>query len=312
MDSSPADARKGMLLAILAFSLWASGDAIVKYIGSTTSIYTIVFYDMVTIMVFLTAVGLSQKFGTLRDAVFSPHWKWHALRGVVLYFQFLAGMYAFTHMSLARAYTLLFTMPMVTAPLALLFMKERIDRNKGVAIAFGFIGVLVVLRPGLIPLDLPSMIALLSAVLFSVSNLITRHIGLKGQQSQLSFAYMPEFICFLCTIPFYGYMTHFALPGLNIFLWIVVIGVVSGIGFLALSSAFATTPAAAVAPFHYSQILWAVLFGYTVFGDMPDIWVAAGAAIIVASGLWLIRQEGRIAADPLPDALAVAPPAGRA
>jgi S-adenosylmethionine uptake transporter len=107
-------------------------------------------------------------------------------------------------------------------------------------------------------------------------------------------------------------MTHFALPGLNIFLWIVVIGVVSGIGFLALSSAFATTPAAAVAPFHYSQILWAVLFGYTVFGDMPDIWVAAGAAIIVASGLWLIRQEGRIAADPLPDALAVAPPAGRA
>lgn len=305
MDSSPADARKGIALALLAFSVWAVGDAAVKYIGSSTSIYTIAFYDLVVIVAFLTTVGLWGKFGSLREAIFSPHWKWHALRGAIIYFQFLAGMYAFTHMSLARTYTLLFTMPMLTAPLALVFMKEQIDRNKGTAIAFGFIGVLVVLRPGLIPLDLASIMALVSAVLFSVSNLIARHVGLKGEKNQLAFAYVPELVCFLFTIPFYGYMTGFALPDLHAVFWIIVIGLVSGIGFLALSTAFATTPAAAIAPFHYSQILWAVLFGYTIFGDVPDKWVAAGAAIIIASGLWLIRHEGRLAADPLPDPITV-------
>jgi len=308
MDSPPADARKGIALAVLAFSVWAVGDAAVKYIGSSTSIYTIAFYDLIVIMAFLTGVGIWGKFGTLQSAIFSPHWKWYAVRGVVIYFQFLAGMYTFTHMSLARAYTLLFTMPMMTAPLAFVVMKEQIDRNKGIAITFGFVGVLVVLRPGMIPLDLASMMALVSAVLFSASNLIARHVGLKGEKNQLAFAYIPEFVCFLCTIPFYGYMTQFALPGLHAVFWIVVIGLVSGIGFLALSTAFATTPAATIAPFHYSQILWAVLFGYTIFGDVPDKWVAAGGAIIIASGLWLIRHEGRIAADPLPDTIAATLP----
>ncbi len=308
MDSSSADARKGMLLAVLAFSVWAAGDAIVKYVGSSTSIYTIAFYDMVTIMVFLTAVGMWGRFGTVREAVFSPHWKWYTIRGVVIYFQFLSGMYAFTHMSLARTYTLLFTMPMLAAPLAFVFMKERINAGKGIAIVFGFAGVLVVLRPDVIALDLASVMALVSAVLFSISNLIARHVGLKGETKQLAFVYTAELVCFLCTIPFYGYMTQFAVPGLHAFLWIIIIGLVSGIGFLALSTAFATTPAATIAPFHYTQILWAVLFGYTIFGDVPDRWVAAGAAIIIASGLWLIRHEGRLAADPLPDPITAQAP----
>jgi drug/metabolite transporter (DMT)-like permease len=308
MNHTPADTRRGIALALTAFSVWAWGDAAVKHIGSSVSLYTIAFYDIAIIVAILTGLGVWGKLGTLREAVFSPHWKWHALRGGIIYVQFLAGMYAFTHLPLARAYTLMFSMPLMAAPLSLIFMKERVPGRKWAVIALGFCGVLVVLRPGLIAPDFASIVALVSAVLFAAGNLIARHIGLKGEKNQLSFAYLPEFVCFLCTIPFYLYMDGFSVPGLHDMMWIVFIGIVSAIGFVCLSTAFATTPAATVAPFHYTQILWAVLFGYFFFGETPDQWVGAGALIIIASGLWLITQEGRLSADPLPDPISVQAP----
>jgi S-adenosylmethionine uptake transporter len=299
------DPRRGMLFSFLAFSSWACADALVKHTGASVSIWAIGFYDMIVIVAFMAGLGLWGGFGTLHDAVATKFWRWHTLRGIVICAQFLAEMYGFTHMSLARTYTLLFTMPLLTVPLSFVWMGEKAGGKKWGAIALGFSGVLIVLRPGLIPLDLAALLTLFSATNFSIANLIARHIGKKGEESPLASAFIAQVVCFICTAPFY--FTHYSMPGLHDMLLIAAIGIFTGIGFLLLTTAFALAPAATIAPFHYSQMLWAILFGYVFFADFPDKWVLAGASVIIASGLWLIRQE-KPSTDPLPDKISVQAP----
>ncbi|HTK83933.1 MAG TPA: DMT family transporter [Patescibacteria group bacterium] len=297
--------RRGMLFSFLAFSSWACADALVKYTGASVSIWAMGFYDLIVIIAFMAALGLWGGFGTLREAVTTRLWRWHALRGCIICAQFLAEMYGFTHMSLARTYTLLFTMPLLTVPLSFLFMGEKAGLKKWAAITMGFSGVLIVLRPGLIPLDLAAMLTLFSATNFSVANLIARHIGKKGEESPLASAFISQVVCFICTVPLY--FMHYSMPGLHDMLLIVLIGIFTGIGFMLLTTAFAMAPAATVAPLHYSQMLWATLFGYLFFADVPDKWVLAGAGVIIASGLWLIRQEKAVI-DALPDKITAPAP----
>ncbi len=154
---SQPDARplKGILLSLAAFSLWACGDALVKYLGHRESIYALAFWTEIVVIAILLIVGVSGKMGTLRHAVLNPHLKWSVLRGALVFVQFMSGMYCFIHMELAKAYTLIFTAPLLTALLAFLLMKESVGMVKSLAIALGFAGVLVVLRPGLIPLEVP-------------------------------------------------------------------------------------------------------------------------------------------------------------
>jgi S-adenosylmethionine uptake transporter len=299
----PAEPLKGVILSLAAFSLWACGDALVKYLGRRESIYALGFWTEIVVIAILLIVGLSGKMGTLRHAVLNPHLKWYVLRGALVFVQFMSGMYCFIHMELAKAYTLIFTAPLLTALLAFMLMKEAVGMVKSLAIALGFTGVLIVLRPGLIPLDVPSVMALTSALTFALSNLTARHAGLKPGGSALGLVLVAELVVLAATVPLY--FAHFSLPPVPDLLWIAVIGALGITGFFCLTHAFTCAPAAVVAPYHYIQMLWALIFGSVFFNEMPDRYTGPGAAIIIASGLWLIRQE-RITSDPLPEILAPA------
>ena len=303
MNQPDVHPLKGIILSLAAFSLWACGDALVKYLGHRESIYALAFWTEIVIIAILLIVGVSGKMGTLRHAILNPHLKWYVLRGALVFVQFMSGMYCFIHMELAKAYTLIFTAPLLTALLAFVLMKEAVGMVKSLAIALGFAGVLVVLRPGLIPLDISSVMALVSALTFALSNLTASHAGRKEGGSALGLVLVTELVVLAATIPLY--FAHFSQPTAPDLLWITVIGTIGIIGFFCLTHAFTCAPAAVVAPFHYIQMLWALIFGYVFFGETPDRFTGLGAAVIIASGLWLIRQE-RITADPLPEILAPA------
>lgn len=276
-------------MAFLAFLTWSCADALVKYVGARVPIYSLIFYDMLVVVLFMAVLGAWGKYGGLREALSSRYWKWHAFRGLIICMQFMAEVYGFTHMSLARTYTLLFTMPLLTVPLALLFMGEKPGVQKWSAILLGFAGVLVVLRPGMIPLDLAAMLTLFSATNFAISNLIARHIASKGEEKPLTCALIAQIVALLGTVPFY--LTHYSVPGPQDLFLITLIGIITGLGFMFLTKAFFLAHTTTVAPLHYTQILWATVFGYLLFNDKPDLWVLAGAVLIIASGLWLIKQE---------------------
>jgi S-adenosylmethionine uptake transporter len=276
---------KGITLALAGFSLFSCGDAIVKHLSGGYGPFTICFIALSINVVCYAAI--SPFMGGLRRAFAAPDLKWHLLRGLIMVMQIATMIYAFAHMSMAKTYALAFSAPFILAIIGLLLLKEKATARQWTTIAAGFCGVLVVLRPGLIPIDAPSLAALASAVGYSFSYTIARKYGRTGD-SVLTLGVAPVTSALIATLPLYA--AHFEWPRAADIPWFVLMGVLSTAGFLWLSTAFLHAPAAAIAPFHYVQMLWALLFGWLFFGDGVDFYTGLGATIIIVSGLWLIRQ----------------------
>ncbi len=274
---------KGILLSLSAFSLFALGDAGYKFISPHYSPFILLFYGSLFIVLILLAA--SPRLGGVRAVRASRHLKFHALRGIVLFFQALLFIVGLSAMSMAKAYALVFIAPFIAGILATLFLKEKASTAQWLATAAGFAGVLIVLRPGAMPLDLASLAVLASAFLFSVSNIIARRIG--DGDALLTWGLAPELSYLACAA--LAVIPVFEIPEAVHLIILFFIAASSAIALICLSLAFVHAPAHIAAPFHYVQMLWGIAFGYIIFGDTLDIWTAAGAAVIVASGIWLIR-----------------------
>ncbi len=295
MSQPAANPRKGVILSAGGFSLYACGDAITKHLGHAYDVNTIVFY--ITVIVVMVLFGLSLKIDGHARVMRSRQMKWHILRGLLLAFQALMMVYGFTHMSLAKTYAIVFSAPFYTTLLAPLALKEKTDAKKWLVMALGFTGVLIILRPGVIPVDRASLSVVVSAFSFSVSSLLSGHTGRNGD-TPLTMGLLPEAVALLVFTPLF--LLHPQIPAMQDVPWFLLLGLFTAGGFLGVSLAFAYAPAALAAPFHYVQMLWGLTFGYFLFGDVPDRWTALGALIVIGAGLWLIRHSDT-SADPLPE-----------
>lgn len=236
-------------------------------------------------------------------AVAGRHLRWglHLLRGAIgvgMLWLFTTGLRG---LGLAEAYTLSFVAPMLITILAIPLLGESARTRHWVAIAVGFAGVVVALRPNRSAfLSVPALAVLGAAVCYSVFNVLGRLIGRTEPSSSL---------VLWTTVAMAVFGGALALPD-----WIPVRGehalllgglAVSGfLGQLAVSEAFRHGQAAAVAPFEYSALAWAVLVDWTFWRTTPDAWTLAGAAIIVTSGIYLVRGE-------MPGVAPLTPAAGR-
>ena len=276
----------GVLFAIGGFSSFAFGDVIIKYLRDYYTPYTIAFFTTLFCSVIL--VAFSSKLGGLRRSLASKKLKFHLFRGLLLAVEFILFIYGFAYLPMSTAYALIFITPFVASLMAIPLLGERVKTKQWAAILLGFAGVLIVLRPGMVPLGLPVIATLIGACFFAASNVMVRVIGEKDE-TVLSFALLAELV--ICGVSFMLYLTAPELPTLNHMLLLVVVGIFSAIALLLLPMAFLRAPAATISPFHYIQMLWGIIFGYIFFGDGVDVWVALGSAVIIASGIWLIRQE---------------------
>lgn len=210
------------------------------------------------------------------------------MRGVLLAAEFLLFIYSFAYLPMTTAYALIFVTPFLASLLAIPFLGEKVTMRQWAAISLGFAGVLVVLRPGWVPLGLPVIAALCGAFFFALSNIMVRMIGEDGE-SPLTFALVAEVV--ICAVTFVLFLTQPEIPTLFHLFLLVWVGLFSAVALFCIPLAFLRAPAAVISPFHYVQMLWGIVFGYLFFGDLMSIWIALGSAIIVASGIWLIRQE---------------------
>jgi drug/metabolite transporter (DMT)-like permease len=194
-------------------------------------------------------------------------------------------------MPLAETYAIAFTAPLIVAILAGLTLGERVGLRRWLAIGLGFVGVLVVIRPGAGVLGAAALVPLGMAVAYAGYQLVTRRlapldhafvtmfwsaaIGVAGASLLLPLGWRPP------DAAGWGLMVAMGLLGLA--------------GQLAMIRAFAMAAAPVLAPYGYTQILWAVTLGYLAFGDLPDRWTLIGSAVVVAGGAWLFVQERRTA-----------------
>ncbi|MBB3181554.1 DMT family transporter [Variovorax sp. Sphag1AA] len=223
-------------------------------------------------------------------AVAGRHVRWglHLLRGVigvVMLTMFTTGLRS---LGLAEAYTLSFVAPLLITILAIPLLGERVKARHWTAIAVGFAGIVVALRPNQAAfLSIGALAVLAAAVGYAIFSVLGRLIGRTEPSSSL------VLWTTMCMAVFGGAL---ALPQ-----WIPVraehglllagLAVSGFLGQLAISEAFRHGQAAAVAPFEYSALAWAMLIDWTFWRTAPDAWTLAGAAIIIGSGIYLVRHE---------------------
>jgi S-adenosylmethionine uptake transporter len=280
--------KRGILLAIAGFSLFSLGDMVVKLLlGEGFSASEVVFFLQLFYLPMLLA--LSPWIGGLMPALRTEHLWWHVLRalcGVSVFYLMING---FARLGLALSYTLIFVGPFFAALMSIVILGARVGRYRWLSMAGGFLGVLVVLRPGFAQLDPSAIGILLAALLFALSTVIARRIG--EREPLLAFSLYGSVI----SMQIFGVATFWdgeaMIPQGMQWAKLALIAACHVAGSLMTARAFSMTDTALVAPFHYVQLLWGTLFGVVIFSTVPDAWMALGASLIVMSGLFLIYRE---------------------
>lgn len=280
--------RAGMICAVLAYAAVSLGDALIKSAMSYHGLLLVAFYTDTLILTCLLVIA--PFFGGYRVMVTTCTPKLHISRACVMLSVYLLFLYALNHLPITQAYTFYLTQPFILAIMAHFLLKERIGLHRIISIIAGFCGVLIVLRPGAIPIELASLAALLCAFLFASTNMMVKFMDKKA--SWMSYV----FYAMAVQIPLLGgYLwatgTLSSLPGMGAMPYIAgtAICYTAAIGLFPM--AMQRIEAAVFGALEYSILFWGALFGYILFAEIPDRWTIAGAFVIVASGLYLVYRE---------------------
>ncbi len=188
---------------------------------------------------------------------------------------------------LATAATIMFMSPVILTILSIPLLGEKVGLRRWIGIAIGFAGALVVMRPDSEGLQLSMLVVLAAAFTNALYQVYTRKLGTRDSpMTSLFYTGILGALVTTMVAPFYW-------QPVVAFDWLLFIfaGIAGGIAHLCLIRTFRHAPASVVAPFSYSSLLWATLFGFVLFGDLPDGWTLGGAALIVGSGLYIFHRE---------------------
>ncbi len=276
------------LLAIGAFTSWVCSDALVKLCGGTLAVDQIIALNKFVVLMVCVASAFYRE-GAKAFRTEKPGF--HIMRGIICCVNMLTVFYALKHLSLANFYTIAFTTPFMIACLSALVLKERPSLGVWMAIVTGFAGVVIAVRPDHYDPQAWPLAAVLS--LFAANlcmSLYSLTIKWGGRsESGTALVFYPELVTFAVLS---GYaLLQDAWPGdFKSIALALTSGIFSGVAALMITVAYRRAMNAHVAPFHYTQIITGSLAGYLIWGDVPTWHVLAGAAVIIASGLYILWQ----------------------
>lgn len=216
-------------------------------------------------------------------------WGLHLLRGAIGVMTLGMFAYALRRLPLAEAYAIFFVAPLLITMLSVPVLGERVERARWIAIVVGLCGVVVVLRPtGAGMFTLAGLAVLAAAVGYAVSAITVRIVHRTDSTEALVF--------WLTTLVALGAgaiaAPHWVAVRMDVDGWVLAGVAVTGLlGQVSITEAFRHGEASAIAPFEYSALAWALLIDWLVWHSVPDGWTLGGAAIIIASGLYLVRHE---------------------
>ena len=271
-------------MMLLALFLLASMDAIAKHLTATLAVPQILAIRFWVFLVF--ALVLAERAG-FRRTVRSARPGLQVLRSLVMVGQMTAFIVAVSHMPLANVHGVVAVAPLLVMALAAIFLGEPIGPRRCVAVGCGFIGVLVIIRPGTGVFDPMSLVALAGAACWAVFQILLRVVGGRDSaQTTTLFSAGVGVLCFSMVAPFV-----WRSPDPAAWLWLLAIGALGSIGHYLLSTAFQHAPASTLQPYAYSMPVWAAMLGWAAFAHVPDMWTVVGGGIVIASGLYGLRRE---------------------
>lgn len=210
------------------------------------------------------------------------------LRSFLLFASTLCNFFALKYLQLVETQSIIFATPLLVALFAGPLLGERIGWKRMTAIGVGFIGILVITRPGLGTMHPAALLSLAGSVSYAFYNIVTRKLA-SSDSSATTTLYSSVAGIVLMT-PLLPWIWTTPSSPLTWFL-LMMTGFYGAFGHWLLVLAHARAPAAILSPFIYSQIIWMLVLGYVLFGDWPDSWTFVGAGIVIASGLYLLYRE---------------------
>ena len=272
----------GIALMVLSIFLFSFGDAMGKFIVATYSVGQLLFLRACAALLLLSPIIWRQRASFAR--LERP---WLQLFRVVLSTLEVAAFFLATvYLPLADVVTYYLAGPIFVTAMSAIFLGEKVGWRRWSAILIGFCGVLIALRPSVQTISLPALIALGGSLSFATLMLITRSLRATPDIVMASSQFVGTFLlgvgmsAFHWVPPTPGSLALFALAGCT-----------SVAALFCVNRSLKLAPASVVVPYQYSMIVWAVIFGFVVFGDVPSLATIVGAAIIIGAGLYIFLRE---------------------
>jgi drug/metabolite transporter (DMT)-like permease len=275
----------GIGLMLLSISMFSFGDALGKFLVGTYAVGQLLWLRACAALLALSPVIWRQR-AQFRDL----ERPWLQLFRVVLSTLEVAAFFLATvYLPLADVVTYYLAGPIFVTALSALALGEQVGWRRWCAVLVGFCGVLIALRPSAQTLSLPALIALGGSFSFSVLMLITRSLRATPDVVMASSQFVGTFLLGAVMAPF-GWVTP--TPGSLVLF--AAAGLISVTALFCVNRSLKLAPASAVVPYQYTMIVWAVMFGFLVFGDVPQPATIAGAVIIISAGLYIFLRERKL------------------
>ena len=275
---------KAIILNLSAWAVLPFMDTIAKYLSAEISFFQIT-WARYFFTVFWTLPLMFFFFR--KNLKWSENPKLQILRGTTLLLANVCFFYSISVISMAKALTLAFVAPLVTTALSPIFLDEKVGIRRWSAVIVGFIGSLVVIRPGFIEFNLATIAALGTGCFYGVYLIITRKLHtIDNPLLTLLITGIVGLIISSLFVP---------IVWINItqtqWLWLALMGIFACLGHLLIIYSLRYADASKLAPFGYFEIITNIILGYYFFKDFPDLWTFAGLLIIISSGIYVFRRE---------------------
>jgi drug/metabolite transporter (DMT)-like permease len=274
---------RGIVLLLAATLFFSISDVLAKVLGERIPVIEIGWIRYLTFFVMILGVGARE--GKVRLRVNLP-WA-QFVRGAMMVVSALFFIFSLRFLPLADAAAVGFVSPLLITALSVPMLGEVVGLRRWSAIGVGFIGVLVVIRPGTGTFQPAAFLVLASSLAWAVASILTRKIaGRDDAAATMMWAAMVGLVTLSVAVPFF-----YVAPSWQDVMLNVVLGVVATIGQYWMILAYRNASASLLAPFNYVQLIWSTASGWLVFGTLPDQLTLIGAGIITASGLYTLHRE---------------------
>lgn len=298
---------QGAAILVFGLFLFSIQDIIIKFFSDQYSVLQIVFIrglvSMVVIVLFI-------KFFMPGIAFLSSRPRTAIARGLFGFFSYLAYYLAVAAMPLAEVVAIVFTMPLFVTAMSALILGEKVGIRRWSAVVVGFLGVLVILSPSGEFNALAVALAFTASITYATQTTITRFLSAHDEPLTLAFNSILVFTCasgILSLLLFGGIISvssehaslaffgrDWVMPETPHLALIIFLGVNGAAGFYCLSKAYCSAEASAIAPFEYTYIIWAIVFGYLFWNEVPGITTIIGVIILVSSSLYIWYRERQL------------------
>ncbi|MBS40175.1 MAG: hypothetical protein CMM83_00385 [Rhodospirillales bacterium] len=274
-----------MIIAAVGYSLNAG---IVKQLSSELNTLEIVFWRSLVAVIILFPFFFKHISSSGRGSL--KNWHFFLLRGLFTYFGMAATYYALANIPIAEVYALQFTLPLFMIIVAAIFLGERAGIDSFLACFVGLIGTMIILRPGFEIIGLATIVALASAVFYSITNIFIK-ILTRTETTTTITIYGNIIMLVLALIPL---LFAWRWPPIDTIGWIIALGIFTTGGQWTLTKAIASADARIVWPFDFLRMPFTATIGYIMFGQMPEIWTWVGAMVIFVAAYYVIQKEATI------------------